>query len=163
SAAPFSPIPFAPGMLSTVSPISDIRSTTRSGVTPRISFTFAASTRTSAFAPPDPVRSAFTPSPTSCIMSLSFETISTSSPPAAPSTPARRALYRQCPDHVVRFISVHLDDRHAHRFAQPAHVRQLLFHLIRHGLPLRLVFFEQSVAKRRSRRIKHNGQVFRLV
>src|ERR1051326_6276497 len=61
-------------MLSTVSPINAITSITRSGGTPRISCTRFASTITSAFAPPDPVRSVRTFFPTSCIMSLSFET-----------------------------------------------------------------------------------------
>ncbi len=66
-------------MLSTVSPSSAIRSITFSGGTPRISVTFAASTIVSAFAPPDPVRKIRTPEFTSCIMSLSFDTTSTSS------------------------------------------------------------------------------------
>jgi hypothetical protein len=72
-------------MLSTVSPSSAIKSITLSGVTPKISSTFLASTIVSAFAPPVPVRKIFTPAFTSCIISLSFDTTSTSRFLALPS------------------------------------------------------------------------------
>ena len=71
------PIPGAPGTLSTLSPQRACTSTTRSGPTPNFSITSARPMRTFFI-----VSSIDTRSPTSCIRSLSEETITTS-PPAS--------------------------------------------------------------------------------
>ena len=71
------PMPGAPGTLSTLSPHSACTSTTFSGGTPNFSITSGGPMRTFFM-----VSSIETRSPTSCIRSLSEETITTS-PPAS--------------------------------------------------------------------------------
>ena len=78
SAAVFMPIPGAPGTLSTLSPASDCTSTTRSGPTPNFSNT--ASTPIVLFFI---VSSITTRSDTSCIRSLSDDTMVTRAPLAS--------------------------------------------------------------------------------
>ncbi len=80
-AAPFSPMPFTPGMLSEGSPTRARTSSSFDGGTPKRSSTAAASMRR-----PLPVSSISTPPPTSCIRSLSVETMQTSAPFGAPAT-----------------------------------------------------------------------------
>ena len=75
--AVLTPMPGAPGTLSTLSPHSACTSTTRSGPTPNFSITCSRPMRTFFM-----VSNIVTWSPTSCIRSLSEETITTS-PPAS--------------------------------------------------------------------------------
>ncbi len=74
-AAVLMPMPGTPGTLSTLSPARDCTSTTRSGSTPNFSITSAASIGLFLIG-----SSMVTPSPTSCIMSLSEETMTTRDP-----------------------------------------------------------------------------------
>ena len=76
-AAVFGPIPGAPGMLSTLSPIRACTSTTLSGVTPNFSNTASSPSRRSFIG-----SHITTDGPINCIRSLSEETI-TASPPAS--------------------------------------------------------------------------------
>ena len=66
-------------------------------------------------------------------------------------------------DHIVRFVTLDFEHRQAHRCAQATNKGQLHAHFLRHGLPLRFVLFEKLVAESRTRRIKHNSNVVRLV
>ena len=80
SIAPLSPIPGAPGMLSTASPFNASKSATCAGGTPMNSFTFAGSYQVSSLAGLSMETCSFT----SCSMSLSLDTITTSKPAASP-------------------------------------------------------------------------------
>ncbi len=66
-------------------------------------------------------------------------------------------------DHIVCFVAFDLENWQAHRFAQPANKGKLHAHFVRHGLPLRFVFFEKFVAESRAGRIKNNSDVVRLI
>ena len=80
-AAPFSPMPFTPGMLSLGSPTSERTSSSIAGGTPNRSSTASASMRR-----PFIVSRSTTSGPTSCIRSLSVETIPICAPAGAVST-----------------------------------------------------------------------------
>jgi len=108
----------------------------------------------SAFAPPDPVRSHTLSDQLHHIFVVgNHEHIQI----------LLRGLQRHGADHVVRFVSLHFQNRQPHGLAQSPHKRQLHTHFIRHRLPLRFVFFKKFVAKRRSGRIEHDSDVIRLV
>ena len=120
-------MPGAPGMLSTESPRRAITSTTFSGGTPSVSATLAGSRIRLSFCG----FRTFTWGVTSCIMSLSPETMKT-------SCSLLGGLARQCPDHVVGLKALGLKDRNAQRLERAPNIWNLPPQILRHGLALAL-------------------------
>ncbi len=69
-----------------------------------------------------------------------------------------RAL-RQDADDVIRLVAVPRQQRDAHRRAQAVDLRDGARDVLRHLLPLRLVFRENLMPRRRRRRVQHHRQM----
>ena len=73
------------------------------------------------------------------------------------------ALGGQRADDVVSLVTLKLQNRQVHRFAEFSHVGNLYGQIIRHGRTLRFVLFEKLVAKCRARGVEDDAQVIWLI
>ena len=143
------PMPGTPGTLSTLSPASACTSTTLSGVTPNFS-----STSGSPISLFFMVSSMETRAPTSCIKSLSEDTITT-------SPPASAAWQRIGRDDVVGLEALLLDAGHVEGAHRVADQRELRHKLRRRLGPVRLVIGGDGVAEAHPAVVEDHGKMRR--
>ena len=74
-----------------------------------------------------------------------------------------RGLHRQRANNVVGLVTLKLQDRQAHRFAQLSNVGNLHGEVVGHRRALRFVLFKQLVAERRALGVENDAHVIRLV
>ena len=149
SAAVLTPMPGTPGTLSVESPASACTSTTLSGGTPNFSRTSSGPMLRFFM-----VSSMTTPGWTSCIRSLSEETMVTS-PPAATTSLGIGG------DEVVGLEAVLLDAGDVEGLHGVADQRELRDQLLRRRRPVRLVVLVDLVAERLLAGVEDDGQVRR--
>ena len=75
----------------------------------------------------------------------------------------RRRLRGERSNHVVGFVALGREDRHAERLARRVHHRNLLGELVGHRRAVRLVIGDEIVAEGASRQIERRRDVLRLV
>ena len=145
-------MPGTPLMLSIVSPISASTSTTWSGATPNFSFT-----------PVGVVPGAFVArvEDADAVADELKEVLVARDDRDVEA--GRRRLHRQRPDHIVGFVALGGEDRHAERLARGVHHRNLLRELVRHRRAVRLVVGDEIVAEGAARQIERRGDELRLV
>ena len=145
-------MPGTPLMLSIVSPISASTSTTCSGATPNFSFTPSASYQ---------VPSSRGVEDADAVADELIEILVARDDRHLEA--GRGRLLRQRPDHIVGFVALGGEDRHAERLARRVHHRDLLGELVRHRRAVRFVVGDEVVAERAARQIERRRDVFRLV